>query len=505
MKVFCFSLTVFGLIQTILALPRPDFGINGDVGNSDKVEAGALSLNGEFVLTGQKDITLTAGYTLLATLRTKLIDIGDAIVLKGTAFATQLKTLSTDDTGPYTPAFGLVETKLNELETLFRTGLAADITAIATALGSNAIKLQFDDAFADVLSAIATLKTSLTTLKTDVGKAQKAAGTSSTVSTAIIRKNIPAKSVTDVISNVRTLRANVQLVTFIINSSLENIALADEFVVDIVAVSKQTATEFHDYVSAYQDLLEKEGEKVSQIISDNVGDDVDTRLSASLADLLANSDYTYSGLANTLYILNTKLTTGTAGPRGDIVTSYASYQAAIPTVIEDLNAELSSKLCSTVKKVVLAHVANAPYSDFCFSKFSARAYALLPIVLDNYQFCFENELSRLFDLATIVERIVAQIVFNVEELAANLDVCLDAVGAEYVCFSAIEPYYEALANQSEEHFATIAELVDAETLASSSRLGACIVTTIYPIVVKSIEINDNLDTCMTNGPNALPT
>ncbi|XP_058122263.1 uncharacterized protein LOC131293046 [Anopheles ziemanni] len=505
MKAFCFSLAFLCLVQTILALPRPDFGINGDVANSDKTAVAADGLKAEFILTGLKDITLTAGYTMLGTMRTKLIAIGDAIETKGTALATQLKTLSLDDVGPYTPAFGLVETKLTELETLFRTGLATLISELKTAIReNNAIKIQFDDAFGDVLATIGTFRTALGTLKTDVGKAQRAAGTSSTVSTTIIKKNIAAKSVTDVITNTRTLRANVQLVNYIINSSLENLDLADEFIVEITGDAEDHVGFYATSVSDFQDYLTiEETATLSAEVDDNEPDTVSVLLAEIDAALTAATGYTSSTLKSEVEGLGDALFNGLEAAKTAFGTSLSEYSAIVPDYFEDLNVDLGNALCLPIETVSEALAANAPNSDFCFSKYSPRVVALLSLTISAFDMCFQREVDKFVTLEEVVAAIVVQIGYNLEDLYGNLATCLLLDDPDLTsCFTTIQPYYTALATQVTEHTTTLSDLVDAEAQASENRLGACLISSLYVTIFQGMEISDDTGSCMLNGPQA---
>lgn len=59
-----------------------------------------------------------------------------------------------------------------------------------------------------------------------------------------------------------------------------------------------------------------------------------------------------------------------------------------------------------------------------------------------------------------------------------------------------------LTAQITEHTTTLEELVDAETVASSNRLGACIISSLYVTIAQGYEISTDVTTCMTSGPQA---
>uniref|UniRef100_A0AAG5DAW8 Protein TsetseEP domain-containing protein n=1 Tax=Anopheles atroparvus TaxID=41427 RepID=A0AAG5DAW8_ANOAO len=499
MKAFCFSFVILCVAQIALAIPRPDFGINGDVANSATTASAANVLGTEFAKTGAKDITLTSGYGLLNTLREKLIAIGDAVALKGGELATQLNGLALNDIGPVEDAFGAVNQKITNLKTYIESPIQ-EITDI-TNLVSDDIEVQFSDAFDAMKTTITSLNNALTKLKTDVNNAKNAPGNGATVSAANIRKFIPAKSVTDVTVQIRNLRANIPVITYIVNSSLENVELADEFINEIAAEAIVAVADYANAVAEFQANLAAENTALGNVIADNIGDDVTTRLADIQSELDDSTGYSGSGLSDVLATINSGITTDLMAATTAIGGFFTTYSNNVPSLITDLNVELGDALCEPIKAVSEALVANAPYSDFCFSKYSPRVYAFLALTIDAFDTCFEREVIRLTRLDAIVARIVIQISYNVEDLFDNLSVCLGIDDPEQSqCFTDIQPYYQALASKITEHEATLKGLVSKESFASYNRLGSCIATSLFVTVAQGLEVIVDVDTCMEDGP-----
>uniref|UniRef100_A0A182SMP5 Protein TsetseEP domain-containing protein n=1 Tax=Anopheles maculatus TaxID=74869 RepID=A0A182SMP5_9DIPT len=499
MKAFCFTLTILCAVQSILAYPRPDFAINGVVSGTAQVKTAAGELNTAIGKTGEGSVTPTSGYILLTTISNNLQAIGDAIVGSGTELGNALNNLAADSTGPVATVFDGVIAKLDAFDGVLKGTFSGKLSAIGTDTGVY-IPKQFADAFKTTGITLAALKSALSTLKADVQSAKTASGSSTSVSSAIIRAKIPAKSVNNVLTQIRQLKANMPLIQFVIDSSLDNLNMVDTFIIEMKKEVDRGTGLYTTSIQAFQANLGVEALNVGNKVSIGIGSSITSLISTIKAELDTVTKYT-EDLAPKISALDTAFTTTLATKVGAASSAYNTYSTNVPTLITDLVASLGQALCSPIKAVSLVQIANGGFSDFCFSKYSPRVFAQVSLTIDAFDVCFEKELSRLITLEGVVLSIAEQIAFNTADLFDNLSVCLDLPTANQgACFTTLTPYYTKLAEKSEAHLTTIANLVTAETKASFNRLGACLFVSLSSTTLSATDIASTATSCLTAGP-----
>ncbi|XP_035915740.1 uncharacterized protein LOC118517123 [Anopheles stephensi] len=499
MKAFCFTLTILCAVQSILAYPRPDFAINGAVSGSGQVKTASLDLGTEVAKTGQRSVDLASGYTLLTTISANLEAIGDAIAAPGVDLATALNSLAGDMVGPVAIAFDGVIAKVDAFTAVLSGTFDGKLAAIETDTGVY-IGKQFADAFRATGTTLNQLKTALTTLKSDVQAARTAAGSSSTVSSAIIRSKIPTRSVNNVLTQIRQLRATVPLITFVVNSSLDNLKMVDDF---IIAMKEEVVRGAAAYVTSFEAFkinLEAEPNNIKTKVETGLGEPIANLISTIKNELDTVAKFT-EDLAPKVTALETVFTTSVTAKLSSISNAFGTYSSNVPTLIENLQVSLGESLCSPIKAVSLVQIANAGFSDFCFSKYSPRVFAQVSLTIDAFDVCFEKEVSRLLFLETVILSIAEQIAYNVADLFDNLSICLALPDANKgACFTMLTPYYDNLATKSEAHLSTVANLVAAETKASFNRLGACLHNSLSATTLAATDIASLASSCLTSGP-----
>ncbi|XP_040171302.1 uncharacterized protein LOC120904896 [Anopheles arabiensis] len=500
MRAFCFALTILCAVQSILAYPRPDFAINGVVSGSATVKTAAVGLSQDIADAGKGTVNLTSGYTVLSNLSTSLQFIGDEIVRVAAPLASQLTNLSTDNSNQIETTYAAINTSISQFDVLLSSGLNTTITDINNTAGTDYIVKQFADAFKNTKAALTALNSTIYQLKSDVDKARKAAGTTNPIPSAIIRANIPAKTVNNVITAIRNLRARVPLITYVIDSSLDNLHLVDLFIIALQKEVVDGAARYPLSYQAFQSNLGVESASVNTQFITGYGSNVSAIISSINTDLQNNTAYT-SGLQTNINSLATAY--GSIDTEaGKIATAFNNYSTNVPNLIGNLSNELATSLCNPLKMVSKVQIANAGYSDFCFSKYSPRVFSQVQLTIDAFDVCFEKELARLMNLSPVVQRIATQISYNTADLLSNLNVCLAIVDptAEGACFTTIAPYYAVLATKVTAHTATAINLVNAETTASYNRLGACLYSSLSVTTASATDISNEAASCLDVGP-----
>ncbi|XP_052897722.1 uncharacterized protein LOC128304564 [Anopheles moucheti] len=500
MKAFCFTLTILCVVQSILAYPRPDFAINGAVSGSATVKSTSTELGQAATATGTATFTLTSGYTKLTTVSNALQAVGDAVVAAGTAVATALNDLAGDASGQTATVFGTVNTKIDAFTALLNSPISGNLATLTTNTGPD-IPKQFQDAFTATKSSLSALKSALATLKSNVEAAKTAAG-SGAVSAAIIRAKVPAKSVNDVITAIRNLKSNMPLIQYVIESSLDNLRLVDSFIKELNTEISNTVTgRYKTSYQAFQANLDTEATNINSKLSSGVGSPVSSIISTIKTDLDANAKYT-SDLATPIGNLATAVLTTVSNKATAITGFFTSYSTAVPAIFSDLATTLGTSLLGAIRSVTDAQIANGGYSDFCFSKYSPQVFAQVALTIDAFDVCYEVEVNRLINFESSVQNIAVQISYNTADLLDNLSACLalpttDTKGA---CFTALAPYYTAIATKADSLLTSLSNLVAAEVTASQKRLGACLNTAISTTALVCAGIKSNTVSCMSTGP-----
>ncbi|XP_053662021.1 uncharacterized protein LOC128711182 [Anopheles marshallii] len=503
MKAFCFTLTILCVVQSTLAYPRPDFGINGVVSGSALVKSTSNELSAAATATGSASFTPNSGYTKLSTVSNALQAIGDAVVDAGTAVASALNTLSTDTGGPTSTVFGAVNTKIDAFTGLLNGPFSGNLATLTSNTGAD-IPKQFQDSFTATKTSLSALKSTLATLKTNIDAAKTAAGGSSSVSAAIIRAKVPAKSVNDVVTAIRNLKTNMPLIQYVIESSLDNLRLIDSFVKDINTEVTGTVTgRYKISYEGFQLNLGTEASTINSKLTAGVGSPVSSIISSIKADLDANAKYT-SDLATPIGNLANSILNTVSAKTTVITTAFTIYSTAVANVFADLASTLGSSICGAIKSVSEAQIANGGFSDFCFSKFSPRVFAQVALTIDAFDVCYEKEVNRLISFESSVQNVAVQISYNTADLLDNLSACLalpttDTKGA---CFTMLGPYYTAVGTKVDSLLTSVSNLVAAEATASYNRLGACLNTAIASTALVSAGIKTDTTACMTSGPVA---
>ncbi|XP_053673477.1 uncharacterized protein LOC128723737 [Anopheles nili] len=501
MKAFCFTLTLLCVVQSILAIPRPDFAISGSISGSATVKQAGIDLSTDAAKVGEKTLTVASGYTSLVTVSDALQAIGDSIVSAASDVGNAIRLLSIDNQGTIDVAFTEVSNKIGTLKTLLAGTFDGKLDSITTITGSY-IKNQFKDAFATTTTTLNSLTTALTALKKDVTAAKTAAG-NGPITAAHIRANVKPKSVSDVLSFVRSLRSNMPLIRFVIDSSLDNVAAADGFVTDLKVDLLAGIAAYGVNLAAYQQAVTTQGTDVGPKLTTAVG----TSPSMILADIQSALDaasWYLSSLSTPLGSLNTALTTEVNTANTAIAASLSTYAGNVPNLQQNLQSTLGTTLCVAIKAVSEVQIANGPYSDFCFSKFSPRVISQITLTVDAIEVCFEKELTRLVSLEGLATMVGQQLAFNTEDLLANMNFCLGITVSDdqATCFKSLKPYYTAIASKASALLTTLKSVVASEATASYNRLGACIIASLGVTSISAAEASSGVRTCLTAGPTA---
>ncbi|XP_049279841.1 uncharacterized protein LOC125762109 [Anopheles funestus] len=404
--------------QISLAIPRPDFGVNAPVyGGADVASTAQESGTLINEVNDNLDITLDSGYALLTTIKTQLVGIADDFTTKGLAVSDAIDALAASN-GPLDDAFTDFETASDDLIDLIENGLTTYFTELDTNL-DDSITTMLTDAFDDVIADLNTLAGLLDSLKTQLQNALTAAG-SNPPTKAILRKFVSTSLTSTIAKTVISLKADIPLVTYIIANSIENLKVADDYIFE----SGTVATDALDTVNVGLEALEAE----VQLYSD------DTSQITDIIDPVYQENFDFSGLDLTgISLIESELneysetyTTDLEATISDIKDTYDSYKQDILLVSDGLGSFYSDYACDHLHELVLVLISNGKYADYCFNKYAPRTFALFEKQAREANRCVDREITRLLKLQEILLAMAKMLVFNIEDILAEVTICVQA-------------------------------------------------------------------------------
>ncbi|XP_058056586.1 uncharacterized protein LOC131207966 [Anopheles bellator] len=204
--------------QTVFSMPRADFGLPQDVGNSAKVADRATALRGSFDELDNFSVTIKSGYALLILIRDIVLSIATQLSSSGTLLMDSIVTLANNDTGPVKASFGQVNQAIISLNILLNGGLGMELNTLTSKLGPS-MSNQFVDGFKGISKALQALSVALGDLQNGIAQAQLAAG-NGPVTSSLVRKFVPAALVYNVLAALDGIGSGVPSVMYTIKTTL---------------------------------------------------------------------------------------------------------------------------------------------------------------------------------------------------------------------------------------------------------------------------------------------
>uniref|UniRef100_A0A182M4G2 Protein TsetseEP domain-containing protein n=1 Tax=Anopheles culicifacies TaxID=139723 RepID=A0A182M4G2_9DIPT len=474
MKLFAcwFILAVLG--RDALADPRPDFGVNGKVAGSVQAKAVATEAGVSFDLIDFKTITLQSKYTVLKNLKQALTTIGNNIATTGQQLTVKLETLA-PSTGTLPQVYDDVTAAIVSLQTLLQTGLATETAAIEQMVGEY-ITDMLTDASDQLLATLARLTTQIAIVKKAVNDAVAAYG-SNTIPDEYLRRYVSPKMIYELLRILHDLKSDLPLVTYIIELTLGHLSTADAYLLDLM---ESVDVKVYETLMHY-DTLKKEIMEDWYSVGNAIVAPLETSYEKQIADfafikddLIAMETYAqylqpaleaYEDLLGDTNRL-------TIPPL--VETIYTNYLRSVVTLDDHLDRFYDEKLCAPVKAVLNVLIASGPWADYCFSKYSPRLLGLVSINSNRFLMCYQTEADRLSGLAVLVDRMLVQIVYDIEDLAMHLITCFNSLEDNTDCIASIGPYYSELAANLKLKIDDVLRLLTVQTKASANRAAACV-------------------------------
>uniref|UniRef100_A0A182QXT1 Protein TsetseEP domain-containing protein n=1 Tax=Anopheles farauti TaxID=69004 RepID=A0A182QXT1_9DIPT len=489
------------LCQDALGEPRPDFGVNVAVVGSAQVKTVATDTGTTFDKIDGKTITLTSQYTVLTTLKVALTKIGNDIALTGMQLTARLETLAPSvDTMPQ--VYDDVTGAITALRTLLETGLAAQKTAIEQAVGLY-ITDMLNDAADELLGTLGRLTAQLTLIQEGVNDAVAAYG--SELTDTLIRRYVSPRAIYELLRALHDLKADLPLVTYIIELTLGHLSTADVFVTEFMAgvTDKVVATLMH------YDTLRKEIDDSRNVIPEAIMAPVRTSYTDQTDEIVYIKDSlmameSYEGSLKPVLDAYDALVGDTNLQLlvDKVAGIYTTYLQNVVTLDDYLDRFYDAKLCAPVKAVLQVLIASGPWADYCFSKYSPRLFGLVSVNSNRFLMCYQIEAERLSHLAELVDRLTVQIVYDIDDLSMHLIACFNLLENGSNCIEGIGPYYKDLIANLKLKIDDLLQLLTVQTNASYRRAAACVASGKCDFVAAAETIVKDVKLCEQKGPKA---
>uniref|UniRef100_A0A182JVT4 Secreted protein n=1 Tax=Anopheles christyi TaxID=43041 RepID=A0A182JVT4_9DIPT len=460
--------------QDVSSEPRPDFGIDGKIAGSIQAGTVAAEASESFDQINFKTITLKSHYTVLKTMQAQLTIIGNNISTTGMELTGTLEVLAPSQ-GILPQVYDNVTGAIGNLRTLLDTGLAAQKTAIEQLVGKY-ISDMLDDASRQLRSTLTRLTTQLGLIQTSVNQAVAAYG-SSTIPETFLRRYVSPKVVFELLRAMHDLNSDLPLVTYIIELTLGHLSTADAFLLQFMddVDGKVLETIMH------YDTLKQEITQSSLI----VGNAIITPIKISYEKQISSLAFIRNSLAamptyeeSLKPVLNAyEALLGSTNrlqipPQVDTI--YVNYLKDIVKLDDYLDRFFDEKLCTPIKEILKVLIASGPWAEYCFSKYSPRLLGLVSVNSNRFLMCYQIEADRLAEVALIVDRLMVQIVYDVEDLAAHLIACFNLLQDGAECIASIGPDYSQLVANLKLKVDDVLRLLTTQTKASYNRAAACV-------------------------------
>uniref|UniRef100_A0A182P224 Protein TsetseEP domain-containing protein n=1 Tax=Anopheles epiroticus TaxID=199890 RepID=A0A182P224_9DIPT len=459
------TLIVLSLLQCITAEPRPEFALSAPVPGKSRVQLAATEANNIISLIGTSTVDFTIRHTTLELLP-KVFQIVKSVATDfqtlGTTVVTSITTLASDTSGNVDVVFG------DAIQAVQQASAYADdqlpgLTQPLVQLIGTALNEKFEDSFKHIGKALLAIEGILNELKTGAQNALAAAGNNAAVTSTIISKNLKRSMITDLVKALQLLRGTVPVLKYTVDSTIEGIAIADQYMVDLEAAVTNAIGEKSSIAADMDGIIRSINSDITGTMA-TIGDDIG-KLQSSFPTL-------------------TKVAAATSGPKiltalGDFLANLSELDAKTPTIQTVLNSLKNSVLdvyaiasplfiideSYLVDALITTLISNDNYSQYCFYKYKELFYTLLETVSIEARECVDKEVQRLDYFRETIDLMLDLLFYDYEDISGDLTVCNginDAANLEE-CVSLLADIYTKLEEAFGDMFALGYDAIERET------------------------------------------
>ncbi|KFB40331.1 AGAP007273-PA-like protein [Anopheles sinensis] len=489
---------VLALVQYTSAEPRPEFALTATVPGTSRVSVAASAADTAIadINVSVQNYVITSELQLLTDVATIVADIANQYQPLAEAITDAITALASDTSGDIDGAFAVALGAVADAIS-FADNTLPGLEAPLVPLVGNALPDKFLDSFQHIGKALEKLETSLTELKAAANSAVAEAGSSGLTAT-IVSRTVTRALVGDLVYALNLLKATVPLLEYVVSSTMENIGLADAFMLELDQKVDDTIGE--------SSTLQLEVETITQPLGDYIANTLNT-IDTDLGTLAT----TFAGLTNL----------ASAAELGAVLDNFKDnlvlLSMADPSIANVL-AELKKALTDAydvvdplyfiyesplVNALMTTLVGNGNYAQYCFYKYKDYFFLLLDWIAYAASECIQEEAPRLEYYQDTVKLMLDILFYDFEDIADDLEVCNkinDATNLQE-CTSKFAEIYDALEGSFGNKITLGYQSLQHEIAASGNRLKICISLSQSALSNDEVpKLLEDINSCANDGP-----
>uniref|UniRef100_A0A182Q280 Protein TsetseEP domain-containing protein n=1 Tax=Anopheles farauti TaxID=69004 RepID=A0A182Q280_9DIPT len=475
MGVSIVALCVLSLLQLSRAEPRPEFALGAPVPNTGRVGTALTEANGIISVVKEATVgfTFTSELTLLPDVLTIVRNVATEFQTRASAILTTLTALAADTSGNVNDMFGAAQQAVASASSYADETLPGVINPLVLLIGTPLVE-KFQDSFEFIAKPLQALGLVLADMKAGaVAAIAEAGGSSASVTPAIVSRNLGRPLLNRLIVALHQLRASVPVLKYTVDSTVEGLAIADQYLVNL--------SDKVDSVIGEKSGLAADLDMIAQAIGTTITGQM-TTVGTSLATVASD----YGTLTNVATAASaTGLGTVLAQFGGNLA-ELAAKTPSLPTVLDSLKEALmdvydvAAQLyfiydSDLVNALITRLVANDKYSQYCFYKYKDQLHVLLETISIEAKQCIDKETQRLEYYRKTIELMLGLLFYDFEDITGDLTVCntiSDPANLEE-CAAALLAAYTNLEEAFGDMFTLGYNTVSHEITASRNRLKIC--------------------------------
>ncbi|XP_052898322.1 uncharacterized protein LOC128305073 [Anopheles moucheti] len=512
MRLLALALCVQSLVQILpMAMAKPDFGISLTITSSGKVSTAVDAA--QSVLEAVDDntpFTAEANYKALQPLANVMDKIASVTVDLGGELVPLVTSLVSDMSGDVSTVFTAVFTKITDVKTAISTQLPTDIAEIKNIFkthfnsqGLDYIPKQLTDGFNRIVQGLDDLKAKLQALKKAIDDAATEAGGVASLTDSLVKKFVKPAFVYNVVFSINQLKAYLPLVKFTIDSTLENINLADDYLLLVFQAMQQSGDITTTAITSVKTVTDAISAQVKTDLNMYSDDFATVKTDIDALTQIPNSP-DIGKVKDAVGSFSTAF--GTLTP-----TRYPAMEAQLKKLIDTISkalavnsnpGQISSDLLDSL---ILTVIENGKYAQFCFNKYFGLVFGFVTSLADSAGLCFDKEIPRLKVLQDTLSIAKEQLWTDFSSMSGELILCdmLTPSSKLNECVLAVSGFYNDIATQFGLKMQFLFDLIESETVASANRFLICVELVKMNLVeITETTLTNEIRSCAKDGPTA---
>uniref|UniRef100_A0A2M4AVR8 Putative secreted protein n=2 Tax=Anopheles triannulatus TaxID=58253 RepID=A0A2M4AVR8_9DIPT len=492
--VLWWALGLLAVVQVPGATAKPDFGINFPITGSGKVSKAIVDANTVLMaLDDNTELVTKSGYPGLQTLVDTLRNISIVLVSVGSELPPLGLQLVANNSNNISGAFDPVYGKILALNQTISVQLPPTISIINDIIG-HYVPDMLKDGFDRVVVGLIDITKALMALQSALNAAVLQAGNVADVTVDILKQHVELVHVYQLVFFVNQLRAYLPVVKFSVDSTLENIAMADKYLLLVQQALGTTDTHYQNLTAGVENVTDA----IAATVQAEFGNH--SRAVAAIQRTAVNVTKLASPIAS--FRTHTDSLTTVYYPK-----MRAALQALLDVLQESLTGNATPGIfwSNALDSLILTLIENGGYAQFCFYKYYGLVFGTITAISDSVDQCFDREIPRLQQLNDLLPSLILQLQYDYEDLLAEIAACtaLAPYSMDDSCLTTLSGFYADIATQFGKKLKVVFDVISNATVSSAKRYLIC-VELLKLIVMEGneVQMTDDIRQCALGGPKA---